>query len=105
TFWVFNTHFDHVGEQARRESVNLILKKISELNKDDHPVILMGDLNLEPSHESIQLLADAMKDSKDIAQLVFGPKGTFNGYDFDKPVTRRIDYIFTTGKNLDVLKY
>src|SRR5690606_19532304 len=37
-FWVFNTHFDHVGEQARRESVHLILEKISEFNKDDHPV-------------------------------------------------------------------
>lgn len=103
-FWVLNTHFDHVGEQARRESVNLILKRISELNKDEHPVILMGDLNLEPSHESIKLLANKMADSKENAQLVFGPEGTFNGYQFDKPVTRRIDYIFTAG-NLDVLKY
>lgn len=105
TFWVFNTHFDHVGEQARRESVNLILEKISELNKKDHPVILMGDLNLEPSTEGIILLAGKLKDSKDHAQLVFGPEGTFNGYEFDKPVTRRIDYIFTMGKDLDILKY
>lgn len=105
TFWVFNTHFDHVGEQARKESVNLILDKISRLNKDDHPVILMGDLNLEPGHESIQLLADIMNDSKSVAKLVFGPEGTYNGYHFNKPVTQRIDYIFTEPDSVEVLKY
>ena len=104
-FWVFNTHFDHVGEQARRESVNLILQKISDLNKQEEPVILMGDLNLEPSNESIKLLSEKMDDTQEIASLVFGPEGTFNGYEFTKPVTRRIDYIFTGKKNVEVLKY
>lgn len=104
-FWVFNTHFDHVGEQARRESVNLILQKISDLNKQEEPVILMGDLNLEPSNESIKLLSEKMDDTQEIASLVFGPEGTFNGYKFTKPVTRRIDYIFTGKKNVEVLKY
>jgi len=104
-FWVFNTHFDHVGEQARRESVNLILQKISDLNKQEDPVILMGDLNLEPSNESIKLLSEKMDDTQEIASLVFGPEGTFNGYEFTKPVTRRIDYIFTGKKNVEVLKY
>src|SRR5690606_19438813 len=104
-FWVFNTHFDHVGEQARRESVNLILQKISDLNKQEEPVILMGDLNLEPSNESIKLLSEKMDDTQEIASLVFGPEGTFNGYEFTKPVTRRIDYIFSGKKNVEVLKY
>jgi len=104
-FWVFNTHFDHVGEQVRRESVSLIMKRISKLNKQDHPIVLMGDLNMEPSHESIKLLTQNMKDSRDIARLVFGPEGTFNAYEFNKPVTRRIDYIFVGNNNVEVLKY
>ncbi|QED37693.1 endonuclease/exonuclease/phosphatase family protein [Antarcticibacterium arcticum] len=104
-FWVFNTHFDHVGEQARKESVKLILSKIKELNTSSLPVILMGDLNLEPSHESIKLLAEKMHDSREYAKLVFGPEGTFNAYNFNAPVTRRIDYIFTGKEGIEVLKY
>jgi len=104
-FWVFNTHFDHVGEKARKESVRLILSKIKELNKSSLPVIMMGDLNLEPSHESIKFLAEKMNDSRGVAKLVFGPEGTFNGYNYTAPVTRRIDYIFTGKEGFEVLKY
>jgi len=105
TFWVFNTHFDHVGEKAREESANLILAKIQKLNTDI-PVILMGDFNLEPETKAIQLLSKKMNDSKSISKiLVFGPEGTFNGYNFLEPVTRRIDYIFISKGDLQVIKY
>jgi len=104
-FWVFNTHFDHVGKQAREESANLILAKIQKLNTDI-PVILMGDFNLEPETKAIQLLSKKMNDSKSISKnLVFGPEGTFNGYNFQEPVTRRIDYIFISKGDLQVIKY
>ena len=33
-FWVFNTHFDHMGKQARLESAKLIVQKIAEKNYD-----------------------------------------------------------------------
>ncbi|WP_372919198.1 endonuclease/exonuclease/phosphatase family protein [Salegentibacter sp.] len=103
-FWVFNTHFDHIGEEAREESARLIYEKISEVNTEDLPVILMGDLNLEPDAPGIQFLAEKMNDSKKVADLDFGPEGTFNAYDFSKPVKRRIDYIFTSD-DIKVLKY
>ena len=104
-FYVFNTHFDHVGEQAREESAKLIIHKIDEINKEDLPVILMGDLNLKPETKPIQFLSEQMNDSKNLAEkVVFGPEGTFNGYNFDKPVTDRIDYIFTND-DFRVLKY
>ncbi|WP_029038501.1 endonuclease/exonuclease/phosphatase family protein [Salinimicrobium xinjiangense] len=102
-FWVFNTHFDHVGKEARKESTQLIHQKIVELNREGDPVILMGDLNLEPDTPEIEFLAAHYRDSKEEAGLVFGPEGTFNAYDFHSPVSRRIDYIFTT--NIKVLKY
>ncbi len=34
----------------------------------------------------------------------FGPSGTFNGFQFHEPVTRRIDYIFVNPK-IKVNKY
>lgn len=103
-FWVFNTHFDHVGKEARKESARLIHKKIEELNKNETPLILMGDLNLEPETEEVKFLSTHYKDSKKEAEVVFGPEGTFNAYDFNTPVTRRIDYIFTNN-GINVEKY
>jgi endonuclease/exonuclease/phosphatase family metal-dependent hydrolase len=104
-FWVFNTHFDHIGEQARKESIFLILKKIATINAEALPVILMGDLNLEPKHESIIYLADKMDDTFIAAgEHSFGPAGTFNGFKFDEPVNRRIDYVFTSKGDFIVRK-
>ncbi|WP_339647566.1 endonuclease/exonuclease/phosphatase family protein [uncultured Salegentibacter sp.] len=103
-FWVFNTHFDHVGEKARENSAKLIWEKISALNKENLPVILMGDLNLEPHTGGIRFLMRKMNDSKAVAKLDFGPEGTYNGYNFKESVTRRIDYIFTSDE-IEVKKY
>lgn len=105
-FWYFNTHFDHVGEVARRKSAKLIWEKIQELKTNDAPAILSGDFNLEPETESIQFLSSKMKDSKEASRgVVFGPSGTFNGYKFEEPVTRRIDYIFVSEDGFKVNKY
>ncbi len=105
-FWVFNTHFDHIGEVARAESVALILKKIGEINSQGLPVILMGDLNLEPGHTAIRALTAKMDDTRVIAgKKAFGPEGTFNGFQFQEPVTRRIDYIFISDGDFSVVKY
>ncbi len=95
-FYLFNTHFDHVGKAARRESVSLILRQIARVNAAGLPVVLMGDLNLEPDSAPIRQLADSMDDAFDQSgQAAYGPPGTFNGFDCTQPVTRRIDYIFT----------
>ena len=100
---VFNTHFDHIGEKARAESALLILKKASEINTNNLPVIIMGDFNLEDDSQGIQNILEQLNDSHKIAKNAFGPKGTFNGFIFDKPVTRRIDFVFTSN-NIEVLK-
>ncbi len=105
-FWVFNTHFDHVGKLARMNSARLIIEKIKEFNKKDYPVILMGDFNLEPESENIQYIRKNLNDSKEVSITdPFGPSGTFNGFNFNKPVTRRIDYVFVSKKDVTVKKY
>ncbi|QLG47176.1 endonuclease/exonuclease/phosphatase family protein [Costertonia aggregata] len=102
--FVFNTHFDHVGEIAREKSVSLIIKKINELNSKNHPIILMGDLNLMPGEKPIQKLQETFTDGmKFVGNAFYGPIGTFNGFDADRVLDQRIDYIFT--KNLQVKSY
>ena len=106
-FWIFNTHLDHIGEQARANGIKLILSKIEQYNTDQYPVVFMGDFNLEPNDKSIVALKMQMNDASDISlQKPFGPNGTFNNFEFDKPVSKRIDYIFISKEaKLEVKKY
>ena len=94
--WVYNTHFDHIGKEARQESAQLILQKIAENAIGDDPVILMGDFNLTPDEAPIRSVSEALHDTYTSSEKApFGPMGTFNGFKFQEPVQRRIDYIFT----------
>lgn len=105
-YWVLNTHFDHIGKVARQNAATLILEKIKNLNTQNHPIILMGDFNVEPTDPVYELLNKQMVDTKTISQTPpFGNEGTFNGFKFHQPLTRRIDYIFVDRAQLDVLKY
>ena len=103
-FWVFNTHFDHIGTIARKKSSELILNKIKEINKNSLPVILMGDFNTIPDSEPIKILEQDMIDGLRISSKhLQGPQGTFNGFDVSNSISKRIDYIFT--KYFHVLSY
>lgn len=94
-FWVFNTHLDHIGELARTKSIELIVSKIKVFNTKNYPVVFMGDFNSEPSTDRIKWLKKVMTDSRDVSvEKPFGPSGTFNGFKFNEPVTKLIDYIF-----------
>lgn len=105
--WVFNTHLDHIGEEARSKGTQLILAKIAALNTKNYPVILMGDFNSEPDTERIIDLKKEMNDCRDISEeKPFGPSGTFNDFKHYEPVTKLIDYIFISkNAKLKVKKY
>jgi len=105
-FFVFNTHFDHMGVEARKNSSVLIREKIEEMTEgNDLPVILTGDFNLTPDQEPISMIKKFMNDSREIsAQAPYGPVGTYNGFKPGAEGDRRIDYIFVSG-GIKVLKY
>ena len=96
-FWVFNTHFDHLGVIARSESVNLILEQISILNVNDYPILVTGDLNLTPETLPIKKFQSNLNDVLSDFNLNDPKYGTFNGFDITKNANRRIDYIFQKG--------
>jgi endonuclease/exonuclease/phosphatase family metal-dependent hydrolase len=105
-FWVFNTHFDHMGILAREKSADLILHHIDSLNYDDFPVFLMGDFNLEPNAQPIKKISKKLNDSKSISHKPpFGPEGTFCGFDVCDSVKGRIDYIFSSKDNIFIAQY
>ena len=103
-FWVFNTHFDHRGKEARANSTRLVVQKIEELNSENLPVAFMGDLNLAPEEKPIQFLQKKLTDGRmSTRQAFYGPTGTSNGFDHNRVLKRRIDYIFV--KNFKVESY
>jgi endonuclease/exonuclease/phosphatase family metal-dependent hydrolase len=106
SFWVFNTHFDHVGEVARMKSSELILQKIQEVtNGKRQAVIFCGDLNLNDDHPTITFLQSQMKDALLVSQQVkSNMNSTFNNFVLENEASKRIDYIFTN-KKLAVLTF
>jgi endonuclease/exonuclease/phosphatase family metal-dependent hydrolase len=106
-FWVFNTHLDHIGEEARTKGLELILSKIEKVNTKGYPVFLMGDFNSEPNTERIISLKKVMNDTRNISEeKPFGPSGTFNDFKHDQPVILLLDYIFISkNNNLKVKKH
>ncbi len=100
--WVFNTHFDHIGTKARKNSARLILQKIKTLADSDIPVVLTGDFNSVPGSKPVKIICGQLEDSyaKHVEKNT-GPDGTFNGFNKDLPVDEKIDFVFV--KNVQVL--
>ncbi len=94
-FLVINTHFDHLGTQARYGSAKLLSEYVHEFSG---PVILLGDLNSTPDSHPIAVLTErgTLQDAFTAGMRPNqGPIGTFSGFwernDLDK--APRIDYI------------
>lgn len=104
TLVVFNAHFDHIGEQARKESAKLILHKIKELRFEKSKVAVLGDFNSIPSSDPIEIFKSELHDALEVSQQEpGGPTGTFNSFQLDHNLNARIDYVMM--KNLNVLSY
>lgn len=95
-FWHFNTHFDHVGKAARANSALLIIEKIKSLVSPESVFVLTGDFNASPNELPITHLKNAFRDPLEYIELS-GPEGTFNAFNLQAPLDRRIDYIFFQG--------
>jgi len=104
--WVFNTHFDHIGDTARLESARLILARIERLDAGKGwPVVLMGDFNARPGHPPIALLSSKMTNARDASiEPPYGPSDTWNAFRFDALPDGWIDHIFVSPK-IRVRKY
>jgi endonuclease/exonuclease/phosphatase family metal-dependent hydrolase len=104
-FYFFNLHMDHVGVQARKESVHLVLSKIKEM-ANNQATIFTGDFNVDQHNESyIEVLSTGvLKDCFDLAPIKLANSNSFNGFRLDQPGDARIDHIFVT-KQFDVKRY
>jgi len=104
-FWFFNLHMDHIGVEARKQSAKLVLSKINEMCASEQ-VILTGDFNVDQHSDSYALIntSGKLKDTYDLAKVLYAPNGTFNNFDSNLKTDSRIDHIFVTS-NLHAMRY
>lgn len=97
-FFVFDTHFDHIGKKAREEAAKLILSSIKKINKENLPLILTGDFNLTKKSLPIQLILKDLNDAQDKSEtLPYGPEGSCGGFNVKEQLTK-IDFVFINEK-------
>jgi len=100
TFFFFNTHFDHVGEEARIKSAELLLRKINE-SSGDNLLILTGDFNCTEKDPPYKILTSGSGQTPGLSDVYaltkskpYGSSQTFNGFQSTILPDRRIDFIF-----------
>ena len=102
SLWVVNTHFDHIGNEARLHSAELIVQTLSAPIKSGKRVIFMGDLNAEPNEAAIQYLQQQLTDACPADQA---DQGTFNGFEVINRPLKRIDYCWLSAANWQIKRY
>ncbi len=94
-FFFVNTHLDHVGVDARRNGLALVVERIGEMNPDGWPMILCGDFNVYPDDPCLNDLRGMMTDAWTSAAEV-DDGSTWHDWGRN-PDDRHIDYIFYKG--------
>ncbi len=98
---VFNTHLDHVSEEARINGIRLVLEKIEQFG--GMPAVIMGDLNAGENTPTYQAATELFLDAK------------YQTDDSDRGATyqsfgaaldgENIDYFLISKAGIDVLQY
>ena len=94
-FYFVNTHLDHVGKEARKNGLNLILERIDAMNKDGLPLVLSGDFNVTPDDPTLAPLSGKMQSARDWA-FKTDDGVTYNAWGHKEHAVV-IDHIFVMG--------
>lgn len=95
-FLFANTHFDHIGSEARLESARLVRTRLAEI-AEGAPVVLTGDFNCGESSEPYLALTEGEGAFLDTHRKHFpksdpATESTFTGFGL-QPGVARIDWI------------
>lgn len=92
-FYFVNTHLDHVGKEAQKNGLKLIVDRIGKINKEGYPMVLTGDFNVRPDNKVLADLDTKMTSVRKIAAKT-DKHDTYNGWGKGNGI---IDYIYVSG--------
>lgn len=98
---VFNTHLDHVSDEARINGIAVVLDKIAEFG--GKPSVLMGDLNAKPNSATYLSATENFLDANIVA-AVSEDGATYQNWGL-MLTNERIDYIMVSKTGITVEKY
>lgn len=94
---ILNTHFDHVGQVARRQSAKMVVDWVRDGARAGLPTVVLGDFNATPQSDPYQVLTSGLADARLLSRTPpYGPPGTFNGFRIDSEDDAPIDHIFVS---------
>lgn len=98
---VFNTHLDHVSDEARIKGIGVVLDKIRAFG--DRPAVIMGDLNAQENSETYRSVTTHFLD----AQYAAAETMTSHTYqNWGNPESyKRLDYFMVSKTGLQVDRY
>lgn len=91
SLWVVNTHWDHVGMEARHHSARMVLDLVHVPLSMGQEVVVMGDLNATADEEPVRQLGQYLLNTCPEAQR---DRGTYNGFGKASAPMPRIDHVF-----------
>lgn len=92
-FYYFNTHLG-LTWRSQKEGMDMIIRKMSEINREGLPLIFSGDLNTDISSPAFDSLKVVMLNSRDVAPVT-DDIPTYNAWG-NKDKERIIDFIWLT---------
>jgi endonuclease/exonuclease/phosphatase family metal-dependent hydrolase len=98
-FVVFNTHLDHVSDEARINGIKVVLDKIQQFG--GLPAVIMGDLNAEVGSQTYLSVTEHFLD----AQLVADADGGATYQGWGEAEGKRIDYFMVSMTGLQINSY
>ena len=88
-------HLDHVGKEARRKGLLLLVDRIAAMNPDGYPMVLTGDMNVYPDDPCLGELRTLMQDARQTAP---DTDNDYTWHDWGKVSGNPpIDYVFYAG--------
>ena len=100
-FFFINTHFD-LSMTDQKLNQRYINKLITQQNKDNLPIVMTGDFNVESDTGVFDSIKETMVCTRDVAPITDSVK-TYNAWG-NTPKARIIDHIFMS-KELDCSEY
>ncbi len=101
--YAFNTHFDHMGTEARKNSAILLKKKVKEI-AGNNQFVVTGDFNCKSDSEPYKILTDKemlpqLFDSEFLSENGnYGMDVSFNNFTDELEAGNKIDFIFVSSK-------
>ena len=101
-FVVFNTHLDHVSDEARINGIGVVLDKIAQFGS--LPSVIMGDFNALEGSQTYQSVTEHFVDAQYEAEVAAGTAYTYQNWG-NLENAKRLDYFMVSPTGFEVRTY